>query len=239
MEKEYAEYLMNKTRQDYNLVAERFSSYRKAIWQEFEFLFDDYLKKGDRVLDVGCGNGRFYEIIQKTGADYTGIDISEKLIEIAKKKFPKGKFFVGDALEMPFADNYFDTVYAIALLHHIPSRDFRLKVLNEAKRVLKKNGLLITSVWNLWKGQKTRDLISKFTVLKLLKKTELDFGDILMTFEKMKDCYFHYFTKKELEKLVTKGNFKIIKSGEISRGFEKKIRPKLSNSNFYVVAEKN
>lgn len=237
MEKEYAEYLMRRTHQDYNLVAKRFSSYRGVIWEEFKFLFNNYLKKGDKVLDIGCGNGRFCEIIQEAGADYTGIDISEKLIEIAKKKFPKGMFIVGDALNIPFPEKSFDKVYAIALLHHIPSKDFRLKVLNEAKRVLKKNGLLIASVWNLWRGKKTRDLISKFALLRNLGKSELDSGDILMTFEKMENCYFHAFTKEELESLISEADFEIIKSGEISRGSKAKIRPKLSNSNFFVVAK--
>lgn len=213
------------------------------------FLFDDYLKSGDKVLDLGCGNGRFYKIFEEKRVEYFGVDSSKALINIAKKNYPKVNFQVADALSLPFPNDFFDKVYAIALLHHIPSKELRLKVLSEAKRVLKKNGILIVTVWNLWQKERTRKLIFKYGGLKLFgqdlkktfpdtsTKTKLDFKDILMEWQGIENCYFHCFTKKELEKLIEKAGFDITKSGEILVGDKKNKKSDIPNSNFFVVAQ--
>lgn len=237
MKKEYAEYLLKKTTEDYNLNAERFSRAREQTWIEMRFLFDNYLIPKERVLDLGCGNGRFFEIFKEKNVDYVGIDGSEKLIEIAQKRYSEAKFQIGNALNLPFPNNYFDKVYSIAVLHHIPSKKLRNQFLKEAKRVLKKSGLLILTVWNLWQKRRTRKLIPTFTILKILGKSKLDFKDILMDWEGIENCYFHCFTKRELQKIVKKTSFKIKEGGEIFVGLEKK--SKWPNSNFYIVAENN
>jgi len=74
-------------------------------------------------LDIGCGNGRFCPTVINVGADYTGIDIAENLIKIAKKNYPAGKFAIAAANNLPFPDQTFDTVISIAVLHHLPSKN--------------------------------------------------------------------------------------------------------------------
>ncbi len=148
MKRETAEEIIKGVRESFDLIAEDFSTTRERLWEDLKFLFD-YLNKGSKVLDLGCGNGRFYHWFQEKGVDYVGVDFSSSLIEIAKKKFPEGKFYLGNALELPFKNSEFDALFAIALLHHIPSNELRLKVLLEAKRVLKRNGLFVLTVWNL------------------------------------------------------------------------------------------
>lgn len=66
---------------------------------------------GKTILDIGCGLGDLYEFISKHGykvKKYIGTDINENFINIAKKKFPKGKFFVADLMtnnkNVPIAD---------------------------------------------------------------------------------------------------------------------------------------
>ena len=121
MKKDYALYLLEKTRQDYNLIADDFSRTRSSIWLETKALFDKYLSAGERVLDLGCGNGRYYEYFKEKGLDYHGLDNSEKLVEVARKRYKEADFQVGDALNLPFSDNFFDKVISIAVFHHIPS----------------------------------------------------------------------------------------------------------------------
>ena len=139
---------------------------------------------------------------------------------------------------MAFPNNYFDKIYSIAVFHHIPSKEFRRRFLEETRRVLKPGGLLILTCWNLWQKPKTRRLIFEFILKKIFCLSKLDLFDIQMDWWGMPSCYFHCFTKKELEKVVKKAGFKIIKSGEFLVGFKKGSIPSLANSNFYLVAKK-
>jgi len=230
MEKEYAKYLLEKTSRDYNLIAPEFSSKREEIWEETRFLFNDYLIPGEKVLDLGCGNGRYFPLFKEKTVDYFGIDTSEELIKIAKEKIPEGRFQVGDALNLPFPNNFFDKVYSIAVLHHIPSEHFRLQFLKEAKRTLKPKGLLILTVWKFHQ-LKELYLLFKYTILKLIRKSKLDFKDLFKPWSKKAERYYHWFSKTELENLVKQVGFTIKKSEIVKneRG---------NRQNIYLIAEK-
>ena len=228
MKKEYAEYLLKKTKEDYNRIAEKFSRTRSRIWEEVRFLFDDYVEPGDKVLDLGCGNGRFFEVLKDKRVDYIGVDFSERLIEIAKKRYPQVKFQVADALNLPFPNNFFDKVYTISVFHHIPSEEFRLQFLKEVKRVLKKEGLLILTVWKI-KTKNNLLSVIKYTILKLIGK--LDWGDTFESWNKKIQRYFHIFSKKELKRLLNEADFKVLEIGIVrnERG---------NRNNIYLIAKK-
>ncbi|MBU0476874.1 class I SAM-dependent methyltransferase, partial [Patescibacteria group bacterium] len=186
MNREYAQYLLKQTCQDYNLIAGDFSRTRAEMWEGFEFL-KDCVAQGERVLDLGCGNGRLYKLLEKQNIDYYGVDCAEKLIDIAKFLYPEAKFQVADALSLPFPDDFFDKVFSIAVLHHIPSRELRAQFLKEAKRVLRKDGLLVITVWDLnpFKmilTKKWKRLLSflKYTSLKMFTISKLDFKDFFV-----------------------------------------------------------
>ncbi len=230
MNKDYAKYLLKKTIEDYNLIAEEFARTRYSVWPELN-LFGRYVTEGEKILDLGCGNGRLLEIFKDKKVDYIGVDNSEKLIEIAKKKYSKARFQVADALNLPFPNNYFDKVFCIAVLHHIPSEEFRLQFLKEARRVLKSEGFLVLTVWNLWRRASSIKLIIKFTLLKIFGKSKLDFKDIFVPWQKTVNRYIHCFTKNELKKLIKKSDFKIKEVGIFRRGETK-------NYNIYLIAQK-
>lgn len=235
MKKEYAAYLINKTREDYNLISEQFSSTRQYIWRDLEPLID-YTKSGDRVLDLGCGNGRLLKVLKDKKVEYIGVDNSEKLIEAARREFPGENFQVADILHLSFPDNYFDKIYCIAVLHHIPSNEFRLQVLKEIKRVLRPGGLLILTVWNLWQRKTSWEAFFKQTFLKIIGLSKLDLRDILVPWKNKEgkilvQRYYHLFTEKELKKLAQCVGFKIKEIG-LTR------RPESKDNNIYLVAEK-
>ena len=230
MDKDYALYLLKKTRQDYDLIAEQFSNTRRFIWKGFESLAD-YLLPKDKVLDLGCGNGRLLQIFRDMEIGYTGVDSSEKLIAIAKQTYPNDTFQVAEAIDLPFSPNSFDKVFSVAVLHHIPSEKLRIKFIEEAKRVLKPEGLLVLTVWDLWKKPGTFLKTAKFVLLKIFGKSKLDFKDIFVPWQKKTDRYIHCFTKGELKKLVRKTGMKIKETGIL------KI-PGTQNYNIYIVAEK-
>ena len=229
MNKEYAKYLLDKTRQDYNAIAESFSSTRRFVWRGLEPLYN-YALPREKVLDLGCGNGRLLQIFKEIDIDYTGVDSSEKLIEVAKKLYPNAKFQVADALHPPFPTNHFDKIYSIAVLHHIPSEELRIKFLEGVKRVLKRDGLLILTVWDLWRWWKLGPIL-KFTTLKALGRSKLDFKDIFVPWRGMCQRYIHCFTQGELESLIERAGFKIKEVGILTI-------PQSKEKNIYIVAKK-
>jgi len=237
MERKYAEYLLKKTYQDYNLIAEDYTRTRSFIPEDIKMLAG-YALVGERVLDSGCANGRLSEVLRDKKVDYFGVDISEKLIEIARKKYPEAKFRVADCLNLPFPANFFDKIYSISVLHNIPSKEFRIQYLKEAKRVLKPEGFLILRVWDFWRRKAFPKLFLKYTFLKLIgchpPASQLDFFDVFAPWKDSKgniiiERYFHCFRKNELENLAKEVGFKIKKIWRVGKD---------PRTNIYLIAEK-
>ena len=212
------------------------------MWEELKFL-EDYIKEGDKILDLGCGNGRLYELLKNKPIEYYGIDNSEKLIEIAKNRYlrpvrkssisnrAKASFQVVDALNLPFPENFFDKVVSVAVFHHIPSKDLRLQFLKEIKRVLRAGGSLILVNWSL-NAWKRLSLVLKYAVLKVLGKSKLDFGDAFIPWQNTTLRYVHRFTKNEIKTLVETSGLKVLEI-KISK------RPKGKEGNILLIAEKH
>ncbi len=236
MNQKYAKYLLDKTKDDYNLIGYDFSSKRGNITPDLLEL-KKYTIKGDNILDLGCGNGRLWEVLKDEEIKYVGVDISETLIKIAKQKYPEQDFQVIDFFKLPFPDNYFDKVYCLAVFHHIPSRIYRLKFLKEIKRVLKKDGILILTVWNLIIKKEIIATIIKNTFAKIFFQNKLDFKDILLPFKRsadnnLTDRYLHCFAKPEIKNLIKKSDFEIVEFSLQNRG------KKVVNQNLCIIAKK-
>ncbi len=89
------------------------------------------------ILDVGCGTGQSRQLYIAHARAYTGIDLSEEALVVARRKYPDNTWLRANACELPFEDNRFDVVAFSSVLHHIP--DYGLAV-REAQRVLKPGG---------------------------------------------------------------------------------------------------
>jgi SAM-dependent methyltransferase len=90
-------------------------------------------KKGERILDLGCGTGALTAEIAARGAEVLGVDRSEEMIAQARKKFPALRFEVMDARELR-ANGEFDAVFSNAVLHWIPEAE---EVITGVARALK------------------------------------------------------------------------------------------------------
>jgi SAM-dependent methyltransferase len=85
------------------------------------------------ILEIGCGDGRDAKEIVELTRNYTGFDISEELIKIAKQHIPYGNFEVADAISYPYPANDLDVVFAFASLLHL-NKDEVLEKVHEALR---------------------------------------------------------------------------------------------------------
>lgn len=99
------------------------------------------------VLDIGCGAGLLTNPLSSAGHQVTGIDLSEGSLNIAKKHdiTKKVKYLPANAYELPFENDCFDVVCAMDILEHVEHPE---KLISEASRVLKPNGLFFFHTFN-------------------------------------------------------------------------------------------
>ncbi len=204
-----AKELLNKVVEDYDNISSDFHKTRKNDWKEFH-LFLDFIKDHNSVVDLGCGNGRLYNFLRKhRKIKYTGVDNSEKLLDIAKQNF-KTTFIKGDLIEIPLESKSKDVVTAIASFHHLPTKTLRKTCLKEIHRILKDDGTLIMSVWNLFQKK------YKKHIWKARKKHISSLGkygprDTFIPWSNSGvNRYYYAFKAKELRKLLEENGFKVI-----------------------------
>jgi len=114
-------------------------NYKKYFFNDI-----DYKNKDLKVLDFGCGDGKYFDFFRQFFKEENifGIEVSRLRIERCKEKGWKNTFLVKNLQKLPFKDEYFDLVNFDQVIEHIPEEEtcFYLK---EMKRVLKKGGKLI------------------------------------------------------------------------------------------------
>lgn len=160
------------------------------------------------MIDLGCGNGRFYGFIKKyKRVRYVGVDNNKKLLEKAGEKFNKKLFIPGDLTKIPVEKNKFDVACAIASFHHVPSLTLRKTALKEIYRILKPEGLLIISVWNLFQP-KYKKYIWRARIKGLLTMGRYDMRDTFIPWGNTGiKRYYYAFKPRELRKLLAKNGF--------------------------------
>ncbi len=110
-------------RKYYNAIARGYDElYGEEQIKKLEFALNKGLSfSGKRVIDVGCGTGIITERIVALGAvEVAGIDIAEKMIEIARERVPSAEFIVSDALNIPYSNCYFDLCVSFTVMQDIP-----------------------------------------------------------------------------------------------------------------------
>ena len=169
------------------------SIYNKTHFEPFwikEFEFYKKMVPGKKILDIGCGAGRDAVVFVKNKFGYLGIDASEGMLKVAKKRVKRGKFKRMDFYKLNFPANSFDGTWAAASLLHIPKNKIR-GVLKQIKRIIKPGGISFISL-----------------------KEKKDFEEGIVPYERNPGTfrYWSYYIQKEFEAILKSVGFKVVKS---------------------------
>lgn len=182
----------------YNQLGKKYiADTKKVIPVEREDFSRLIIKKG-LVLDVGCAGGRDTAFFIKKGFKVVGIDMTDVFLQEAKKYIRAAKFIKMDVRKLKFSKNYFDAIWAHAVLLHIKKIDIPT-VLTKFYSILKPGGMVRIRV-KRGKGE-------------VVVKEKLSQG---------KERMFTFFFKKELEKFVKQAGFKIVRSELIEDELKRK-----------------
>ena len=132
---------LQETIETYNKSAKQMSKTHSDLnfWQpEFEKFAS--LLPGKEVIDIGCGWGRDAQLFIKSGYNYLGIDLSQKMIEQAKRLTPNAQFLKMNMYSLDLPNHHFDGIWAVASLLHIPKKNLE-EALKEIRRIVKPGGI--------------------------------------------------------------------------------------------------
>jgi len=187
--------------------------YRRSI--EFNVISKN-IRKGDKVLDVGCGSGKHTFFLLEKRCNVTGVDISPKMLEVLKRKAEKRKYslalFLADCNDLLFETESFDVVVSIyGPLTHLRNPIYCIQ---EMKRVLRKGGKVVVGVENKWALLPLIRRILKFEWSKIIML--LREGGKFTVFKKENGqeilIWLQYYSLKQLIKLFRNVGFIKIKT---------------------------
>lgn len=224
MKEENVKAILKSTPEIYDRIAGDFSNTRGKWWAGIND-FKKFAKPGDKILDIGCGNGRMAEVFKDLDIEYLGIDNSAELIKIAQQRFAnnkKIKFQIADITDLQLGENKFDLVLVIAVLHHLPTRKLRLQALREIYKTMKPGGFLIMYNWNLWQlGYFKKYWPKLLNYGYKIKRGVWSLKDAFIPWKPIGNehrRYVHSFTRGEMSRLLRIAGFKIEKMGYENQG---------------------
>jgi len=131
-------------REGYNTIADEYLVTRAKKSSDIALLdeFIKYLEPNAKVLDAGCGAGVPVAKILSEHFEVTGVDFSEKQVELAKKNVPEATFICQDITKLDFPEDHFDGICSFYAIIHIP-REEHSALLENLYRMLKSGGVAL------------------------------------------------------------------------------------------------
>lgn len=219
----------------WDAIAQSFDVTRRKPWKQcVDFI--NTLNKTDTAVDMGCGNGRHLLPCASHCKKAIGIDISRELLAIVQKKLNENNLnnaglLHSDVVHLPFKNNTVDAVLYIASLHNIKGRDKRIQSLKEVKRILKKDGKALITVWSRWQDKYRKLFLKKW----FTQKGQVEFGDIDIYWRQHGlniPRFYHLYSKKEFEDDLHQANLEILEIQDV------KMHSKKHPDNFFAIVGK-
>jgi len=140
-----------------------------------------------RLLDAGCGSGKYAVPLHMRGFDVIALDVSLDALKLAGKRSAGRKLNIellaGSVFQLPFSDCSFDVIWCYGVLQHLFSKERELAI-SEFQRILRKEGLLFIEVFG---------------------EEDMRYGGSEVehnTFSRKNGIVYHYFSKSELQGLL-------------------------------------
>lgn len=180
------------------------------------------------ILDLGCGNGELARALARRGhrGSYLGVDFSLPLLHDARS-LPEGfsaKFMEADLTKLSVISDQLSVIShqlsvrwslitCFATLHHIPSRELRLQLLQTVRELLAPGGRFVHSNWQFLNSARLRARVQPWERIGLTL-ADVDAGDYLLDWRRGGEGlrYAHQFNEDELAELARAGGFEIVES---------------------------
>src|SRR6266849_3922487 len=106
------------------------ASEREEVFRKF-FSLVDWSKKPERALDMGCGSGRWDILVAPLVGDLVAADASREALQVARRNVQSANvsFVESSPDTLPFPDGYFDLVFSVGVLHHVPDTEGAIRSL--------------------------------------------------------------------------------------------------------------
>ena len=179
----------------YENIANHFDNTRTYTWSWIDEFLNN-LNLNSTVYDIGCGNGRN---MLKKNLHFIGVDNCENFVKICHKK--NLNVINANMINIPLLNNSADAIMCIAVFHHLSTEKLRLDALLEMKRLIKKNGKILLSVWSINQPRKTRRVFNSY-------------GNNIVLWNnnkgKIYERYYYIFKLEEIKDLFKKVGLTII-----------------------------
>jgi SAM-dependent methyltransferase len=196
----------------YRERAEEFSRTREHPWPGWERLLPLLPAEPLRVLDIGCGNGRFGRFLEtrRPGGRYVGVDASEPLLEKARDHLPVSldaslhrADFVSEAPDAALPPGPFSLVVLFGVLHGVPGASRRRALVAAAAQRLARGGILALAAWRFAELEDLRRRIVPWSGRSSIDTAQLEPGDHLLAWGGIEALrYAHALDEHELAALT-------------------------------------
>jgi SAM-dependent methyltransferase len=172
------------TAEVYNNISKDFDKTRFSVWRGVrEFL--DTLPTDSSLCEAGCGNGK--NLLYRSDLVVKGYDLSIEMVKICQDKGLDVE--EGDITKLKDDNDSFNNVISVAVIHHLPTRELRIKAISELLRIVKTDGKVLITVWAYEQSNNSR--------------RKFDIGDNLVPFLNSKGeniyRFYHVYIEGELE----------------------------------------